>query len=68
MAHPRRRKLWSYLLGQAGKDVHAGYGEQWTKALEAGIDIIPNPLKGSTPASKWRSAAWLTLDAFCFLV
>jgi hypothetical protein len=36
----------SYLLGQAGKDVHAGYGEQWIKALEAGIDIIPNPLKG----------------------
>jgi hypothetical protein len=25
----------SYLLGQAGKDVHTGYGE-WIKALEAG--------------------------------
>jgi hypothetical protein len=21
----------SYLLGQAGKDVHAGYGEQWVR-------------------------------------
>ncbi|HEY1961577.1 MAG TPA: hypothetical protein VGG69_04090 [Rhizomicrobium sp.] len=26
----------SYLLGQAGKDVRAGYGEQWIKALESG--------------------------------
>jgi hypothetical protein len=44
----------SYLLGQAGQDVHAGYGEQWIKALEAAIDI-PNPLKGPL-LTKWRSA------------
>ena len=29
-----------YLLGHAGKDVHAGYGEQWIKVLKAGIDIV----------------------------
>jgi hypothetical protein len=35
----------NYLLGQAGKDVHAGYGEQWLKTLKAAIEIIPNALK-----------------------
>jgi len=35
-----------YLLGHAGKDVHAGYGEQWIiKTLKAAIEIIPNPLQ-----------------------
>jgi hypothetical protein len=34
-----------YLLGHAGTDVHAGYGEQWIKMLKAAIEIIPNPLQ-----------------------
>jgi hypothetical protein len=35
--------------------VHAGYGEQWIKALEPGIDIIPNPLKGPLlPRMAWH--------------
>jgi integrase len=35
-----------YLLGHAGKDVHAGYGKQWIETLKAAIEIIPNPLAG----------------------
>jgi hypothetical protein len=57
----------SYLLGQAGKDVHAGYGEQWTKALEAGIDIILNPLKKGHFCLEMAQCSLLTLDAFCLL-
>jgi hypothetical protein len=49
---------------QAGKDVHAGYDEQWIKALEAGIDIIPNPLNGPLLARKIAQCSLLTLDAF----
>jgi hypothetical protein len=36
-----------YLLAHAGKDVQAGYGEQWIKTLKAAIEIIPNPLSVS---------------------
>ena len=34
-----------YLLGHAGKDVHAGYGEQWIKTLKAAVEIIHNPIE-----------------------
>jgi hypothetical protein len=46
--------------------VHAGYGEQWIKALEPGIDIIPNPLKGPL-LPRMAQCSLLTLDAFCLL-
>ena len=52
---------------QAGKDVHAGYDEQWIKALEARIDIIPNPLKGPLLPRKMAQCSLLALDAFCSL-
>jgi hypothetical protein len=41
-----------YLLGHAGKDVHAGYGEQWIKTLKAAIEIIPNPLQAPPCAAE----------------
>jgi hypothetical protein len=41
-----------YLLGHAGKDVHAGYGEQWIKTLKAAIEIILNPLEAALRATK----------------
>jgi hypothetical protein len=55
-----------YLLGHAGKDVHAGYGEQWIKTLKAAIKIIPNPLQ--TPACAAESSAvQLNPSVFYFL-
>jgi integrase len=41
-----------YPLGHAGKDVHAGYGEQWIKTLKAAIEIIPNPLEAALRATE----------------
>ena len=41
-----------YLLGDAGKGAHAGYGEQWIEALKAAIEIIPNPLQASPCAAE----------------
>ena len=35
-----------YLVGHAGKDVHAGYGKQWIETLKAAIEVIPNPFGG----------------------
>ena len=32
-----------YLFGHAPADVHARYGEQWTKTLKAAIENIPDP-------------------------
>ena len=32
-----------YLFGHAPADVHARYGEQWTKTLKTAIENIPNP-------------------------
>jgi hypothetical protein len=64
MAHPRRRKYGSYLLGQAGKDVHAGYSEQWIKALEAVVDIISNPLKKGHFCLEMAQCSLSNLDAF----
>jgi hypothetical protein len=37
-----------YLLGHAGKDVHAGYGKQWIETLKAAIEVIPNPFLSAT--------------------
>ena len=47
-----------YLLGRAGKDVHAGYGEQWIKTLKAAIEVIPNPLQ-APPCGAESSAVQL---------
>jgi hypothetical protein len=66
MAHPRRGKLWKLSARPGGKDVHAGCGEQWITALEAGIDIIPNSLKGHF-CLEMAQCSMLTLDAFCLL-
>jgi hypothetical protein len=42
----------------AGKEVHAGYDEQWIKTLKAAVEIIPNPLQAPPcAAEKRRSAA-----------
>jgi integrase len=46
-----------YLLGHAGKDVHAGYGEQWIKTLKAAIEIIPNPLQAPLRAAEGGASA-----------
>ena len=43
--HPAvKEDVERYLTGHAGKDVHAGYGDQWIKTLKAAIEVIPNPL------------------------
>jgi hypothetical protein len=47
---PREGNCGNYLFGQAGKDVHAGYGDQWSKALEGEIDIIPTRLNRTLPS------------------
>jgi hypothetical protein len=56
-----------YLLGQAGRTFAPGYGEQWIKALEAGIDIMPNPLKKGHFCLEMAQCSLSTLDAFCLL-
>jgi hypothetical protein len=60
MTHRRKARCWRYLLGHAGKDVHAGYGEPWLKTLKAAIEIIPNPPQAPIDAAADGSAACQT--------
>jgi hypothetical protein len=55
-----------YLLGHAGKDVHAGYGEQWIKTLKAAIEIIPTRFKRHLVPPKVSQCSLLILEFFLF--
>jgi hypothetical protein len=46
-----------YLLGHAGKDVHAGYSEQWIKTLCGDRDHPQPAPSASSCCRRWRSAA-----------
>jgi hypothetical protein len=56
-----------YLLGHAGKDVHAGCGEQWIKMPKAVIEVIPNPLQGPPCAAEGEAVQLVPLELFYFL-
>ena len=53
-----------YLLGHAGKDVHAGYGEQWIKTLKAAIEVLPDPLQASPCAAEGGAVQLVNLELF----
>jgi hypothetical protein len=57
----------SYLLGHAGKDVHAGYGEQWIKTLKRQSRSSPTAQASPCGRRKNRSAACSTRELFYFL-
>jgi hypothetical protein len=64
-AHPRQRNFWKLSARPGGKGRSRQVcGEQWIKALEAGIDIIPTRLKGHF-CLEMAQCSLLTLDAFC---
>jgi hypothetical protein len=60
--------MWKgYLLGHAGKDVYAGYGEQWIQNVKSGDRDHPTRFKRHLVPPKVSQCSLLTLELFYFL-
>jgi hypothetical protein len=42
-----KKDIERYILCNAAKRAHGGYGKQWFETLKAAVEVIPNPLAGA---------------------